>query len=108
MAKTDSLWLQLTAPENLWLAYIKARKGKSHRPDVAQFSMQVEMELFDLREALLSGDYRPADSYGLRKALFSEIVISKGMTEQAVGSRRFVEQQTGELAFRQPEQEHGK
>ena len=30
------------------------------------------------------------------------------MTEQAVGSRRFVEQQNAEPPFRQPEQEHGR
>ena len=60
MAETINLWQQVTAPENLWHAYIKAKKGKSRRPDVAKFSMQVEIELADLRHALITGTYQPA------------------------------------------------
>jgi hypothetical protein len=48
-----------------------------------------------------------AETSGLRKALFSEIVIRAGVPEQAVDSRRFVEQQTDQPAFRQPEREQG-
>lgn len=60
MDKPQTLWQQLIAPENLWRAYVNAKKGKSRRPDVAKFSMQVEIELADLRDALLDGSYRPA------------------------------------------------
>lgn len=45
-----------------------------------------------------------ADSHGLRKALFSRIVV-KGMPDHAGAARRVVEQQTVELALRQPQQE---
>jgi len=68
-----------------------------------------KMEWKDLNAGVQSwlGHARHADSLGLRKALFSDIVLHPGVSEQAVDSRRFVEQQTGQPAFRQPEQEQG-
>jgi len=51
------------------------------------------------------GHARHADSLGLRKTLFSNIVIDTGMREHAGVARRVVEQQTVEPAFRQPQQE---
>ena len=48
-----------------------------------------------------------ADTAGLRRALFDEVVFSKGGDERTVarGSRRFVEQPTAELAVGEPQQE---
>jgi retron-type reverse transcriptase len=60
MAEQPGLWEQLITPENLWHAYVKAKKGKSRRPDVAKFSLIVEAELMDLRHSLVSGTYRPS------------------------------------------------
>jgi RNA-directed DNA polymerase len=47
--------------ENLYRAYIKARKGKSKRPDVAQFGMRWETHLLALSEKLRTGAYIPGD-----------------------------------------------
>jgi len=60
MDKQLSLWEQVIDPENIWRAYLAAKKGKSRRPDVAKFSLRLEMELFDLRQSLMDGSYRPA------------------------------------------------
>ena len=60
MAKHQSLWEQLIDPENIWQAYLTAKKGKSRRPDVAKFTLRVEMELFDLRQSLIEHSYCPA------------------------------------------------
>jgi RNA-directed DNA polymerase len=60
MAEQQLLWEQVVAPENLWQAYLKAKKGKSRRPDVAKFSLMVEAELMDLRNALVTDTYQPA------------------------------------------------
>ena len=54
------------------------------------------------------GHAKKANTLGLRKALFSDIVINAGTSEHAVGSRRRLEQQTSELALRQPEQERSR
>ena len=59
MTEPESLWNQLVFPENLSLAYRRARKGKTRRPDIAQFSLNVERELIDLCAELQSGVYRP-------------------------------------------------
>lgn len=59
MVEVQSLWQRLVAPENLWLAYRNARKGKARRPDVARFTLDLENELLTLRQALRAGDYRP-------------------------------------------------
>ena len=58
MADDPSLWSQVIAPENLWHAYQRARKGKRRRPDVAAFSLRVEEELYNLHQALLNGRYQ--------------------------------------------------
>jgi hypothetical protein len=53
------------------------------------------------------GHAQHADSLGLRKDVFSGIVIHRGVAEQAVDSRRWMEQQTPQPACRQPQQEQG-
>jgi len=45
--------------ENLHLAFVKAARGKSKRPDVARFCMNWETHLADLSTRLLSGSYNP-------------------------------------------------
>ncbi|MBM3855734.1 MAG: RNA-dependent DNA polymerase [Verrucomicrobia bacterium] len=49
----------IAAPENLWLAARKARRGKRRRPDVEDFELRRESELALLREELLSGAWQP-------------------------------------------------
>ncbi|MBA3948211.1 MAG: RNA-dependent DNA polymerase [Herpetosiphonaceae bacterium] len=60
MAKTfRRLWPDLVSFENLWLAYLAARRGKRARPSVAAFDLDAETRLFRLQERLEAGTYRP-------------------------------------------------
>lgn len=45
--------------DNLWLAAVKARRGKSRRSDVEAFELRRESELLGLRAELLAGSWRP-------------------------------------------------
>lgn len=53
------LWPALVSSENLYLAYLKARRGKQHRVSVAQFSLNLEGELLTLQRELVNGCYQP-------------------------------------------------
>ena len=53
------LWPEVTAFENLLLAFRKAAKGKRSKPPVAAFEYHLEENLFQLQEELRSGRYRP-------------------------------------------------
>ena len=46
--------------KNLYLAFLKARKGKRNRPDVAAFEFNLEFELPRLQEELVDETYRPS------------------------------------------------
>jgi len=47
--------------DNLYTAYIKARKGKRFKPDVDNFSYNLEHELIQLEKDLLDGSYEPGE-----------------------------------------------
>jgi len=58
--------------ENLFSAYLRSRKGKRYRKEVLEFSYNLEGNLIDLREELLSqkyvhGDYRDFIIYDSKK-----------------------------------------
>ena len=59
MSVPQSLWRQLISFENLFLAWRKARRGKSGNPRVAQFELDLENELLVLQQALSEGSYLP-------------------------------------------------
>ena len=59
MRRIGHIWEQVTAMENLYAAYCKARKGKRARPDVARFSLDLEPSLCGLQRELISREYRP-------------------------------------------------
>jgi len=59
MKRVGGLWSGITDFDNLLSAYRKARQGKRYRPEVALFDLSLEQNLFELREQLLSGTYRP-------------------------------------------------
>ncbi len=61
MKRVGMLFERIASFENLYEAYVKARKGKRHRPSVDRFSFHLERELLSLREDLLGGEYRPGD-----------------------------------------------
>ena len=53
------LYPQITAFENLYLAFRKARRGKRARPDVASFEFDLEANLIRLQSELETETYRP-------------------------------------------------
>jgi RNA-directed DNA polymerase len=61
MKRISGLWPQITAIDNLYLAWRKARRGKSSRLDVADFGADLEHHLFALQAELQAGAYRPGD-----------------------------------------------
>jgi RNA-directed DNA polymerase len=55
-----NLYPQICSFQNLLSAFWKARRHKSARPDVAAFEFDLERNLFQLEEELLSETYRPS------------------------------------------------
>lgn len=53
-------WEQLYSLPNLLLAFKKAKKGKSKRPDVAEFTLNLEHNLFSLHHDLQCQTYTPS------------------------------------------------
>ena len=53
------MYARICAFDNLYAAYLAARKGKRSHPDVAAFEFNAEAELIGLRDELLSRGYRP-------------------------------------------------
>lgn len=63
MKRTGNLYEAIRDPENLRLAFWKARKGKSLRPDVRTFAADLSANLERLRRGLVDqiveiGNYR--------------------------------------------------
>ena len=56
---TSGLWSQITNFENLYNAYLDARRGKRLRPDVLRFSANIEEHLVNLQNHLLWKSWRP-------------------------------------------------
>ncbi|MDE0283616.1 MAG: reverse transcriptase/maturase family protein [Gammaproteobacteria bacterium] len=59
MRRIGGVWGQVVAMDNLHTAYGKARQGKRRRPDVAQFSLDLESNLLTLQRELVAGAYAP-------------------------------------------------
>lgn len=59
MKRVGGLWPEITNWDNLLLSYRKARRGKRHRPDVAEFELSREAKLLELQQQLLNGAYLP-------------------------------------------------
>ena len=52
------MWQDLCSIETLYLSYKKASKGRRSRPDVAEFEMNLEENLFNLQRELQDGEYQ--------------------------------------------------
>jgi len=61
MKRWGNLWHKVVDFDNLLTAYQKAKKGKSHRDEVALFSLNLEKALFTLQMHLTQGVYRPSE-----------------------------------------------
>jgi len=59
LKRIGKIWSQVVSWENLWLAYLNARKGKFARREVATFIENLESELIGLQRELVNGRYRP-------------------------------------------------
>lgn len=53
------LWPTVVSFANLHAAFLKARRGKRRRPDVAAFEQRLEDHLVALQDELAAGSYRP-------------------------------------------------
>ncbi len=53
------LYPQITDFANLYAAFRKARRGKRDRPEVAEFEFNLEANLFQLQEELVTHTYQP-------------------------------------------------
>jgi len=61
MKRLGAIWPQIISFENLYQAYLKARKGKSQSKEVAEFSLHLERKLLRLQWQLEQGIYQPGD-----------------------------------------------
>ena len=59
MKRIGNIWDEVVSLDNLYTAYCKARQGKRRRPDVAQFTLELEQNLFVLQHELVTGTYIP-------------------------------------------------
>ena len=57
--ENEKLYSQICNADNLELAFLKARKGKTKRKYVVEFEKNWERNLSDLREELLLQTYNP-------------------------------------------------
>lgn len=55
----NNLFEQITSFDNLWAAYLDARRGKRYRPEVAQFAANLEENLLSLHNHLTWGSWQP-------------------------------------------------
>uniref|UniRef100_I2Q2M4 Retron-type reverse transcriptase n=1 Tax=Desulfovibrio sp. U5L TaxID=596152 RepID=I2Q2M4_9BACT len=76
MPRTHSdLFLKIVDFDNLWHAYLAARKGKRYRWEVAQFAAHLDENLINLQNHLLWGSWRPgaASEFTIREPKRREI-----------------------------------
>ncbi len=59
MKRLNHLWQSIITFDNLLLAYKKALCGKRQKSSVAQFTLNLESELFTLQQQLADGSYQP-------------------------------------------------
>jgi len=59
MKRLGRIWPELISFENLYSAYLKARKGKQATLAVAKFTLNLEAELLSLQQELTGFSYRP-------------------------------------------------
>lgn len=85
MKRQGNLMSEITEVDNLMLAFCKARRGKLHKPEVIEYSLNVVENLLNLREKLINetlkvGNYHYFEIYDPKKrkicaASFEERVV---------------------------------
>ena len=67
MPKThNNLYSQIVDFDNLWQAYLSARKGKRYRKEVAEFTMRLEENLLNIHNHLVWGTWQPGKARNFR------------------------------------------
>lgn len=61
MKRIGNLYERVCEPDNIYLAYTKARKGKTKSYGVVQFEKELERNLEDIHEKLKDGSYRTSE-----------------------------------------------
>jgi len=61
MKRLGNLWHKIISFENFYLAYRKARRGKQHKASVAQFILNLEVELLKLQQEVIDNIYLPGE-----------------------------------------------
>jgi retron-type reverse transcriptase len=59
MKRLGRIWPEVISFNNLFSAYLKARKGKQSVPSVAEFTLNLESELLSLQQQLSDFTYQP-------------------------------------------------
>ncbi len=59
MKRIGGIWQEVISFDNLYRAYLKARKGKSRSVEVAQFNLSLDLNLLRLQRQLQQGLYCP-------------------------------------------------
>lgn len=57
MNPTSNLYHKIYDPDNLRLAYIRAKRGKEHKPGVYRYSKHLNENLLKLRDQLIAGNF---------------------------------------------------
>ncbi len=63
MKRVKNLWSDFVSFENLFIAAVKARKGKRFKKPVLTFHHDLESNILKLQRKLLDGSYRPGKYY---------------------------------------------
>ncbi len=59
----NNLIEKIAAFENIYDGYLKARKGKRYRDEVMRFTFNLDAELLELKEQILSGRYKTGEYF---------------------------------------------
>lgn len=63
MKRTGNLYESICDPDNLRLAWVKAKKGKEAKQDVYKYGKNLQRNLLDLREQLMTGNIEIGNYY---------------------------------------------
>ncbi len=60
MRRVNQIFEQFTSFENLYHAWLKARKGTGWNSETTRFSFHLEAELLSIQQLLQTGHYQPS------------------------------------------------
>ncbi len=102
----------VVSPQRRWLRNENGYRARRRMREITRMFRQREIEWVQLHSRIRCwiGHAQHGETLGLRKNLFSELYFKREhrQDESACVARRLVEQQTEEVAFRQPQQERSR